>query len=251
MSESEESGSKKSSLKEKSLKEIQNMAKQNLNEELHDKLSNKQLFAGATNDLYASYYNYACYNTETSQKKQQLHDATKYPDYNYAYNLYKESEKKKLAEKQPQSAKATTETKQEQKSSNLKQNSEKPTAHGKQTTTAAPQKTNVKTSACNKRFSIGNYAHLLNEPVVPPTSGNQKHDETESITGEQIIDKYYDTLKGKNKRETTAETNKKQEATNVTSSDVNKIAANLVSSGKSKWKNSSKSATTETSKFLH
>jgi hypothetical protein len=266
----------KSSLKEKSLKEIQNMAKKNLNEELHDKLSNKQLL---TNDLY-SYYNYAVsqlppYNCEKSQEKQQqhqqLHDSTKYPDYNYAYNLYKESEKK-LAEKQQQQPQKSAESETKQQKSAAKQNGgEKPTIaqqKGKPSTTVTgSQKTTaVKTAACSKRFSIGNYAHLLNEPVVPPPTGH-KHEETESITGEQIIDKYYNTLKGKNnanskkvdvvetKMEMGQRNGKKSqqqqqqhsESTNLTSNDVGKIAANIVSSGKSKWKNSAKPTANETS----
>lgn len=75
-------------------------------------------------------------------------------------------------------------------------------------------------SGCHKKFSIGAYAHLLNEPVVPPTTESNK------------------------------KTNKPVHESELDSSAVDKIAANLVTQGKAKWKNSSKPATTESSNIL-
>lgn len=181
-----------------------------------DKLSNKQPI-----DAYNYYYNYygsypeyeqaATTAAVTNTQNQNM------SDYYNSYNSYKEKEvkKSKLNDKPVANVVVEKNTKPVEKSN--KNNKQEKQAVG-----------------CYKKFSIGSYAHLLNEEVQQP--------ETDSISGEQIIDKYYDTLKNNNsksnvKNNKNSNVNKQQE-TKLTSGDVDKISANINSSGKAKWKNS-------------
>jgi hypothetical protein len=240
---------------EKNAKEVHSLAlKKNLNDELlhNEKLNNKQLLGNKNSDPYASYYNNN--NSNNGGSAQQNHDPSQFPDYDYAYNLYKESERKRMAEKKSAEEKPTAPkvVKAEEKQQQLKPKQ----------SAGASNNSKKSTVASYKKFSIGNYAHLLNEPVVAPAN---RVDETESITGEQIIDKYYNTLKSKSDaahiKEETSEKGKKENgsksaATDLTSNDVDKIAANIASSGKAKWKNSGKqpavsaSSTSQTGRFF-
>jgi hypothetical protein len=121
---------------------------------------------------------------------------------------------------------------------------------------------------CHKKFSIGSYAHMLNEPVEPPvkdinaTAAYSNHKESlyesDDLSEEQIIDDYYQNLQQKNphiklKSKSNAaptkplsETQNKQiiSETNVV---LDKIAAKINSTGQQKWKNST--MPTKTSMF--
>jgi hypothetical protein len=133
---------------------------------------------------------------------------------------------------------------------------------------------------CHKKFAIGSYVHLLNEP--DNTSERKKSDDEESdgLSEEQVIDDYYKSLhpnkplKNKSKQE-----NKQQQATvsmnsNTTESkntnnkqqksqknqenkqltsepvDLDKIASKVNSTGKLKWKNSTKPITSTSKKCI-
>lgn len=97
-------------------------------------------------------------------------------------------------------------------------------------------------TSCNRKFSIGGYAHLLNEPVQPVQESktskksvkSQKKQfedvaESDNLSEEQIIDKYYDAIEKK--------TNTKNQKQNDNSQDFEKIVANVNATGNKKWKN--------------
>jgi len=85
-----------------------------------------------------------------------------------------------------------------------------------------------KEANCYKKFAIGSYAHMLNEPVQAP---------------EQKV-----TANKKNKKinEVTMSENQK---INQCSDDFSKIAANVKSTGKQKWKNNTQETKQSTEKF--
>ena len=122
--------------------------------------------------------------------------------------------------------------------------------------TAPLHKSTKEISNCYRKFAIGSYAHLLNDttgapaPVVPAETihkgdkkktNNQKkcHEEKyengEELSEEQLIDSYYQSLQ--DKQPLTQKTNKNQ-AINEQSADFDKIASNVNSTGRQKWKNS-------------
>ena len=208
---------------------ISNVNNNNLKSLNEDKINYKQ--------LYPNYF-----DSDKQQQQQHQHDAQLYPDYLASYNAYKESQAKKIAETvksnksadvlKPALITTTTTATTTAKNNNLK------------------KQANTNTVACHKKFSVGHYAHLLNEPVSQ---------DPENITGEQIIDKYYNSLKGKNAPQTNSSDMKKEkqqmsQKTEMSSNQVDKIAANIVSSGKAKWKNSAKTTTniaeSSSNKFL-
>jgi len=109
---------------------------------------------------------------------------------------------------------------------------------------------------CHKKFSIGSYVHMLNEPVEPERDTKKKtvisnkkkylEEDSDGLSEEQIIDDYYQSLKhkdqlklkneNKNKKETQQQQSNKQIISENT--DLDKIAAKINSSGQQKWKNS-------------
>ena len=122
---------------------------------------------------------------------------------------------------------------------------------------------------CHKKFAIGSYVHLLNEPDERKRSNVQEDEESDGLSEEQVIDDYYKSLqhnkplKNKSKQENNQQqpiasssknntstesknTNKKQQKQQITSEpvDLDKIASKVNSSGKLKWKNSTKPTTT-------
>lgn len=122
---------------------------------------------------------------------------------------------------------------------------------------------------CHKKFAIGSYVHLLNEPDERKRSNVQEDEESDGLSEEQVIDDYYKSLqhnkplKNKSKQENNQQqpiasssknntstesknTNKKQQQQQITSEpvDLDKIASKVNSSGKLKWKNSTKPTTT-------
>ncbi len=87
-----------------------------------------------------------------------------------------------------------------------------------------------KEASCFKKFAIGSYAHLLNEPVQAP---------------EQKAEASKKTNKNKSKSlegEVAAES--ENQKINQSSEDFNKIAANVKSTGQQKWKNSTQQTKT-------
>lgn len=130
---------------------------------------------------------------------------------------------------------------------------------GNQANTSKKEKQSKEVVNCHKKFAIGSYVHLLNENVNEPERDN------DSLSEEQIIDDYYQTLQktnaipaktnGKNKESqkakksnsetttasstTTSTTGTKQFASG--SVNIDKIATSINNTGMNKWKNSNKS----------
>lgn len=97
----------------------------------------------------------------------------------------------------------------------------------------AKQQTKVNTQQCYKKFAVGSYAHLLNEPVeeqyetVKKTTSQVKKAKEHEIHEDEIrADYYHDHQSSKN---------------HEAEIDFNRIASNVNSTGRQKWKNSSKS----------
>jgi hypothetical protein len=105
---------------------------------------------------------------------------------------------------------------------------------------------------CHKKFSIGNYAHMLDIPVEAPVKeakqqqqqtakkrnyAQQQHDdddeESDDLSEEQVIDDYYHTLQHNNP------SIKLKCDSSKTASDLDRIAASINSHGAQKWKNTS------------
>merc|ERR1712127_532175 len=96
-----------------------------------------------------------------------------------------------------------------------------------------------------RNFSIGNYAQMLNEPVQPPKKSNAKLNkneiDTDNLSEEQVIDKYYEKVMKKNSK--TWENNENSE-------EFAKISASVNSAGKQKWKNSTQQTKSNGSKHI-
>jgi len=92
------------------------------------------------------------------------------------------------------------------------------------------------TQQCYKKFAVGSYAHLLNEPVEEQqhtVSNNKKatshvknHHEEEEVNEDEVRSDYYF---------------QKQSKYETDEVDFNRIASNVNSTGRQKWKNSTKS----------
>lgn len=121
--------------------------------------------------------------------------------------------------------------------------------NSKQATTSPNSKKILQTY---KKFAIGNYVHMLNEQNDPKRDATDSDSESDDVSEEQIIDNYYQSIqKSKNdkksepkQQQTTQTTRPKTENTNT---DLDKIANGINTSGKNKWKNSTKPIT-QTSK---
>jgi len=88
-----------------------------------------------------------------------------------------------------------------------------------------------KETSCYKKFAIGSYAHLLNEPVQAPEQKVKKNkNKNKSLDGE--------VAESENQR------------INQTSEDFNKIAASVKSTGQQKWKNSTQQTKTNGPKHI-
>lgn len=95
---------------------------------------------------------------------------------------------------------------------------------------------NKPTVACYKKFAVGNYAHMLNEePAAAADYSNQKKTSAVKPTTsketsiEEVRANYY--LNGKNN---------KKSYDNDENADFDRIASNVNSHGRQKWKNSTK-----------
>lgn len=106
-------------------------------------------------------------------------------------------------------------------------------------------KTLKDTSNYYRNFSIGNYAQMLNEPVQPPKKSNAKLNkneiDTDNLSEEQVIDKYYEKVMKKNS---------KTMKNNENSEEFAKISASVNSAGKQKWKNSTQQTKSNGSKHI-
>jgi len=105
---------------------------------------------------------------------------------------------------------------------------------------------------CHKKFSIGSYVHLLNEPVEPPvkdntkavnSSGqNSKHTLYGSDEEEDYVEAYQVKSNTQQKDIIDTNTSKKSVSSSTATSanlvDLDKIAAKINSTGQQKWKNS-------------
>lgn len=112
-----------------------------------------------------------------------------------------------------------------------------------QPTVAKPAKEVTK---CNRKFAIGGFVHCLNEDVEPPVTAksskkgkakknqNDYRNESDNLSEEQIIDKYYMAVQGKKFNESSS----KNQKMNDNSADFDKISANVNSTGRQKWKSS-------------
>jgi hypothetical protein len=212
------------------------------------------------------------YSKSSNENNQKFtHSTDPLTDYLYPFNYNQEVEEKE--DKKPYHPKnKQQQQKQQQVSSTnkIKASSDASTASSK------PQKSNTNVSKpsykqeikCHKKFSIGSYAHMLNEPVEPPVKDNNVTkaatayafnkeslysdlNESDDLSEEQVIDDYYQTLKHKNpniklKSKTTAPSaatstnaiaqSNKQGVSGTT--ELDKIAAKINSTGQQKWKNS-------------
>lgn len=148
-------------------------------------------------------------------------DYNNYNDYykNYA-SMFEQVEKEKTEkEKKKNSSKSSLNSSEQNTSLDSKNNQKKL----QKTKTNSQQKQkqnnaqNSKPISCYKKFSIGNYAHLLNEDVQEP-----------------VRDQDYTNEESNNLKTKSLQTSSK-------SVDIDKIANNLKTSGQAKWKNSSKS----------
>lgn len=143
----------------------------------------------------------------------------------------KSAKQKQQQQQQPQ--KETKSAKPSQKSSQTKQS----TATAK--TATQQQQTQKQTSkptvACYKKFAVGNYAHMLNEePVVDystqkktTTTGASKPSNSKEMSMEEVRANHY-------------QYNNKKSNSNDDNADFDRIASNVNSHGKQKWKNSTK-----------
>ena len=155
----------------------------------------------------------------TSNHNQHQHQSNE----NEAYESQaKANQKPTVATCKPKPSKQTHSPKQQQ------QQAVKSTAQS-----LAKQQTKVNTQQCYKKFAVGSYAHLLNEPVeeqyetVKKTTSQVKKAKEHEIHEDEIrADYYHDHQSSKN---------------NETEIDFNRIASNVNSTGRQKWKNSSKS----------
>lgn len=150
-------------------------------------------------------------------------DYNNYNDYykNYASMFEKTTTEKKTMEKtepKKNSSKSSLNSNEQNTSVDSKDNQKK--TQNIKSNSQQKQKPNdnlkSKPLSCYKKFSIGNYAHLLNEDVQEPV---RDHDYTNE---------------NKNNSET------KSYQTSAKLVDIDKIANNLKSTGQTKWKNSSK-----------
>ena len=108
---------------------------------------------------------------------------------------------------------------------------------------------------CNRKFAIGGFVHCLNENVELPITttsikkGKEKNNkkdyknESDNLSEEQIIDKYYMAVQDKKSNEILSMNQKMNE----NSVDFDKISANVNSTGRQKWKGSTQQ--TKTSKI--
>jgi len=111
---------------------------------------------------------------------------------------------------------------------------------------------------CYKKFAVGSFVHMLNEPVTndKANKNNKSGNESEDLSEEQLIDDYYHSLqldsnvntnkknqKNQNKKQDN-NTNTGVKKTNLTNEAVSKIASSVIASGQQKWKNSNKPANT-------
>ncbi|RNA24169.1 coilin-like isoform X2 [Brachionus plicatilis] len=154
-------------------------------------------------------------------------DYANYNDYykNYA-SMFEKAEREKI-EKNKNSSKSSLNSSEQNTSLDSKDNQKK-SQKIKSNSQQKPKQINPqksKPTSCYKKFSIGNYAHLLNENVQEPVRDN-------GYTNEE---------------QNNSETNSMQKSSK--SVDIDKIASNLKSSGQAKWKNSSKS-TNQMSKHI-
>ena len=130
------------------------------------------------------------------------------------------------------------------KESNISQQKQQPPKKANATTTAQTKSLSQEIK-CHKKFSVGNYVHMLNEPVEPPVKDNTTiekkahlyfHDDDEEINNED----YYHSLRPKsaNGKPAAVGSNdtKKQTINEIT--DLDRIAAKINSTGQQKWKNS-------------
>lgn len=109
---------------------------------------------------------------------------------------------------------------------------------------------------CNRKFAIGGFVHCLNENVELPITttsikkGKEKNNkkdyknESDNLSEEQIIDKYYMAVQDKKSNEILSMNQKMNE----NSVDFDKISANVNSTGRQKWKGSTQQTKTNAPK---
>ena len=223
---------------------------------------------------YPSKYIYTLNNKTTSNKNDQPEFITSYANSNqYASNLDCYSDYNQKMDDFDQFNYKSIQKDLLKKSSSFQ--ADKPQVESKknvkptENTTTAAKKTESKPTnksikqeiKCHKKFSIGSYVHMLNEPVEPERDTKKKtgvsdkkkitEEDSDDLSEEQIIDDYYQSLQHKNNqlKSKTENKNKKepqqqqqQQSSNKQtisgSTDLDKIAAKINSTGQQKWKNS-------------
>jgi len=120
-----------------------------------------------------------------------------------------------------------------------------------------PNKASKETFNGYKKFAIGNYAHMLNEPVQAPTSSETKQSkksnkskqqqankkpqfqdvtESDNLSEEQLIDNYYEAIQKKAASKTS------EQKYNEKSEEFDKLTNHVNSAANKKWKHSTQPA---------
>ena len=113
---------------------------------------------------------------------------------------------------------------------------------------SAQQKTAKETFSSYKKFAIGSYVHMLNEPVQAPSTRDKQskrtskqqqfQDVTESdnLSEEQLIDNYYEAIQKKAANKTS------EQKQNGNSQEFDKLTNHVNSAANKKWKHSTQPA---------
>lgn len=144
-------------------------------------------------------------------------------------------------------SKTTSKTTEQNKTSEQKKQS---------SSSSAQPKAAKETFNSYKKFAIGSYAHMLNEPVQPPAADKQNkkssksqtkqqqtkkpqfQDVTESdnLSEEQLIDNYYEAIQKKAANKTS------EQKFNEKSQEFDKLSNHVNSAANKKWKHSTQPA---------
>lgn len=184
-----------------------------------------------TSDYYNHYYDTrnSYYGAQTAEQNMNAYNYWLNNDY-FKDQMMRETIPVQTETKTSKNMTKATQKQQQQPSKNITKSSPK------------PQEGSVNSY---RKFAIGSYAHLLNEPVQPPkaSKANKKSGkaqnkqfedvpESDHLSEEQVIDTYYNAIQKK--------TTKNQKINE--NSEFDKIAANVNSAGNKKWRNSTQPA---------
>ncbi len=234
-------------------------------------------------DTYTKYMNTAELSNRSIKKQPAIQDAAYFTSYNGTAADW-QNEKISFDLGRSQDELLNRAQKDQRQAANLaKSNEEKILPATKETSTKTAPKV-VKTD-CYKKFAIGSYVHMLNESNNQQQQQQQQQrqqqsqngeqnrstndEDAESLSEEQVIDDYYETLKNQKILKTKNKKNKKnakqpssqqsaQAQTQPQSNkgkvsepvNIEKIVSDINSTSKQKWKNSSNKQTASTGQHI-